>query len=359
MKNLLSPIEKNGLKLKNKVVMAPMTRSRATGDHIPTDIMAPYYAGRASAGLIVTEGVAPSANGVGYARIPGIYNAEQVSAWKPVTDAVHAAGGRIFVQLMHTGRVSHPGNMPPEAVVLGPSAIPPSNTKMYVDGQGMLDIPTPKEMTGEDIAEAVNEYVVAARNAVEAGFDGIELHAANGYLLEQFLNPHANQRDDEYGGSKENRSRMVLEVVRRTVAEIGAEKVGIRFSPNGSFNDVAPFEDQKETFDYLAEQLDETGLAYIHLVDHGSMGATPLPEDIRESIREKYRGNLILSGGYDPARAETDLQGGKGDLVAFGRPFIANPDLIDRWQQGAEMNEARMDLLYTPGEAGYTDYPTL
>lgn len=340
--------------------MAPMTRSRATADHVPTsELMATYYRQRAGVGLLITEGTAPSANGVGYARIPGIYSDAQVEAWKAVTTAVHEEGSRIFIQLMHTGRVSHPGNMPEGATIMSASAIAPSNTQMYVDGSGMETIPTPKEMTIEDIRSTIQEFVTAAKNAIKAGFDGVELHGANGYLLEQFINPAANQRTDDYGGSAANRSRFVLEVAQKVADAIGKDKVGIRLSPNGAFNDVAPFENQKETFDYLAEKLDDLGLVYIHLVNHGAMGAPALPDDIRDSIRKKFSGLLILSGGYNQERAEQDLTDKKGDLVAFGRPLLANPDLIERWRHGAELNPPKMDLFYTPGPEGYTDYPAL
>ena len=355
---LLSPLEQT-LQLKNKVVMAPMTRSRASQDHIPTDIMVTYYEQRAGAGLIITEGTSPSPNGVGYARIPGIYNAAQIAGWKKITDAVHKKGGRIFLQLMHTGRISHPENMPEGAKVVAPSPLAPKDTKMYVDGKGELAIPEPKEMSQNDIEIAISEYVSASENAIEAGFDGIELHAANGYLLEQFINPTANKRTDKYGGSTENRARIVLDVAKKTIAAIGADKVGIRLSPNGAFNDVGPFEGQEETFDYLTEKLNELGLVYVHLVNHESMGALPLPSGIRESIRDKFDGLLILSGGYDKERAEADLQGNKGDLVAFGRPYVANPDLVKRFEKDAEIQEPKMDLLYTPGEEGYTDYASL
>ena len=359
MKYLLSPLSE-GISLKNRVVMAPMTRSRSTSDHIPeSELMATYYRQRAGAGLLITEGTAPSANGVGYARIPGIYNDAQVEAWKPVTAAVHEEGSKIFMQLMHTGRVSHPDNMPEGAVIMSASAIVPANTQMYVDGKGMLAIPAPKEMSAADIENTIEEYVTASQNAINAGFDGIELHAANGYLLEQFISPSANQRTDEYGGTAENRSRFVLEVTRRVVEAIGKDKVGIRLSPNGAFNDIAPFAEQKETFDHLAEKLNELDILYIHLVNHGSMGAPALPDDIRDSIREKFKGLLILSGGYDNERAEKDLAENNGDLVAFGRPLLTTPDLIERWKTGAPLNEPKMDFFYTPGPEGYTDYPTL
>ncbi|MEL6865571.1 MAG: alkene reductase [Bacteroidota bacterium] len=346
--------------LKNRTVMAPVTRSRATADHIPTDLMFTYYGQRAGAGLIITEGTAPSPNGVGYARIPGIYNEAQAAAWKKVTDAVHEKGGKIFIQLMHTGRVSHPNNMPEGAVILAPSAIAPVNTQMYTDQAGAPEeIPSPKEMDHQDIQHAIQEFVQAAQYAVGAGFDGVELHAANGYLLEQFFNPSANQRTDEYGGSIENRARFILEVAQAVTAAIGKERVGIRLSPNGAFNDILPFEEQKEAYTQLAHSLNELGLVYIHLVNHAAMGAPALPDDIRDAIRANFKGVLILSGGYNQETANADLEAGLGDLVAFGRPFISNPDLVDRFAQGAELANPDFNTFYTPGEKGYTDYPVL
>ncbi|SFR51595.1 N-ethylmaleimide reductase [Robiginitalea myxolifaciens] len=357
-KTLFQPFSSTNLELKNKVVMAPMTRCRATPDHIPTEIMATYYGERAeSAGLIITEGTAPSPNGVGYARIPGIYNAAQTEAWKGVPKAVHEQGGKIFMQLMHTGRISHPANMPESSLVLAPSAIPPATTKMYVDGEGELEIPAPKQMTLEDIQNTIADFVQSTKNAIEAGFDGVEIHGANGYLVEQFINPQANQRSDEYGGSAENRCRFVLELAAALVAAVGAEKVGIRLSPNGAFNDVGPFDGQEETYSYLSKKLNEIGVVYIHLVNHEALGALPLPDGIRKDIQGHFNGVLILSGGYDDASAEKDLQDGKGDLVAFGRPLISNPDLVYRWKNNLEMNDPQMDKFYTPGPEGYIDYP--
>jgi N-ethylmaleimide reductase len=356
---LFQLFEKSSFPLKNKVVMAPMTRSRATQDHVPTDIMATYYQQRAaSAGLIITEGTAPSLNGVGYPRIPGIYNPAQTDAWKKVTDAVHEKGSKIFVQLMHTGRVSHPDNMPPEAVVMAPSAIPPADTKMHVDGKGELEIPTPKEMTLREIEHVVEEFVQAAKNAMEAGFDGVEIHSANGYLLEQFINKNTNLREDSYGGSTKGRTRLTLKVVDAVIKAIGADHVGIRLSPNGQLNDVGPFDGQGETYEYLTRQLNDLGLLYIHLVNHEDMGAPALPDDLRNFIRDVFDGILILSGGYDDESAEKDLQDNKGDLIAFGRPLIANPDLVYRWKNNKDLNDPKPDLFYTPGPEGYIDYET-
>ncbi|MEM1408419.1 MAG: alkene reductase [Bacteroidota bacterium] len=339
--------------------MAPMTRSRATAEHVPTGIMSTYYGQRSGAGLIITEGTSPSPNGVGYARIPGLYTAEHAKAWKAITEEVHKEGAKIFVQLMHTGRVSHPDNMPEGSEILAPSAKAPANTEMYTDANGNQPIPTPREMTSEDIKHTINEYVTSAKLAVEAGFDGIELHSANGYLLEQFINPGSNERTDEYGGSDENRARFVLEVAKKTVEAIGREKVGIRLSPGGAFNDVNPFDGQEEAFVYLANRLGKLGLTYLHMVDHSSMGTPEVPGSLKEKIRDAFGGTVIISGGYDKARAEKDLADGLGHLVAFGRPFLANPDLPKRLKEDAELNEPDFSTFYSPGEKGYTDYPTL
>ena len=355
--HLFSPFTLGRITLANRAVMAPMTRSRALGN-VPNALMATYYAQRASAGLLITEGVAPSPNGLGYARIPGIYSAEQIAGWRLVTDAVHAAGGRIFVQVMHTGRVSHPLNMPEGAEVVAPSAIQLSG-QMYTDQAGMQSYPTPREMTEADILAAIEEYVQAARNAIEAGFDGVEVHAANGYLTEQFLNANVNHRTDGWGGSAENRNRFALEVARQTADAIGADRVGIRISPYGVFNDTGPFEGIDEQFAALARGLGALKLAYVHVVDHSAMGAPAVPDSVKQAIREGFGGTIILSGGYDAARADADLAAGKGELVAFGRPLLANPDLLHRFLEGAPLNPPRFDLFYTPGAEGYTDYPTL
>ncbi len=356
---LFESYDLNGLHLKNRAVMAPMTRSRATSDHVPIDLMAEYYGQRSGAGLIITEGTSPSPNGSGYPRIPGIYTTEQTHAWKKITERVHKDDAKIFLQIMHTGRISHPLNMDSGAEVLSASAVEATNTQMYTDQEGIQPLPAPKEMTQEDINHAINEYVTASKNAIEAGFDGVELHGANGYLIEQFINPSCNQRDDEYGGSAENRSRFVLEIAEKVVAAIGKEKVGIRLSPHGAFNDINPFDDEKETFQYLAAKLKDIGLTYIHLVDHSAMGTPAVPIELKTSIRDAFGGTIILSGGYDFESATKDLTDGLGHLVAFGRPFLANPDLLERFIKGAALNEPNFDTFYTPGEVGYTDYPTL
>lgn len=355
---LFSPFTLAGTELKNRVVMAPLTRSRAI-DNIPNELMAEYYAQRAGAGLIITEGTSPSPNGVGYPRMPGVYNQAQAEAWKSVTDAVHGQGGKIFMQLMHSARVSHPDNLPAGARVLGPSAVPLTDTQMYVDGKGQLPIPVASPMTIDDIKDAIAEYARGAKLAVAAGFDGVELHAANGYLIDQFLNPISNQRTDQYGGSTENRLRLFRDIAEATVAAVGKEKVGVRFSPYGVFNELGEFEDLENTFVGAARIAKELGLTYIHLVDHEAMGTPPVPDSIKEKMYAAFGGPLILSGGYDRNRAEADLEAGKGDLVAFGRPFIANPDLVERMKQNAPLNEPDPNTFYTPGKEGYTDYPTL
>ncbi|MEM8894067.1 MAG: alkene reductase [Bacteroidota bacterium] len=357
---LFESFDKNGLQLQTKMVMAPLTRSRSTADHIPTsELMATYYGQRAGAGLIITEGTSPSPNGTGYPRIPGIYSEEQVKAWQPITAAVHEKGAKFFMQLMHTGRISHPLNLPEGAEVVAPSPIAAENTEMYTDQEGNQKLPIPREMTSNDIAKASQEYVDAAKNAIAAGFDGVELHAANGYLMEQFLNPGANQRSDEYGDTAENRARFVIETAKAVVEAIGKEKVGIRVSPGGAFNDLGPFEDQEETYTYLVTELGKIGLVYIHIVDHSSLGTPEVPVDLKKSIRDAFGGTIILSGGYDKDRAQQDLNDGLGHLTAFGRPFLANPDLVERFKSGAELNQPDFNTFYTPGEKGYTDYPTL
>lgn len=358
-KNIFEPYTLGNIQLKNRIVMCPLTRSRATADHIPTPIMAAYYGERATAGLIITEGTAPSPNGVGYPRIPGIYNEEQVQHWKVVTDAVHTNGGKIFLQMMHTGRVSHPDNMPEGSTVYAPSAIQPEETKMYVDGKGELEIPKPTAMEVKDIKHVIEEYTQAAKNAIDAGFDGVEVHAANGYLLDQFQNPGTNNRTDNYGGSHENRCRLTLDVVDSVTNAIGKEKVGIRISPNGAMNDLGPFDGQMETYTYLTEELAKRDVVYMHLVNHEAMGAPGLPDDIREMVRSTFSNTVILSGGYNKESANKDVQDDKGDLVAFGRPFISNPDLVYRMKENEELADPNPDTFYTPGKEGYIDYPRL
>lgn len=359
---LFTPHRLGRLELRNRVVMSPMTRCRASGNRANA-LMAEYYGQRAGAGLIVTEGTSPSPDGLGYARIPGLFSEEQTAAWRLVTDAVHARGGRIFVQLMHSGRVGHRLNLPPGAELLGPSALA-AGVMMWTDSQGEQPCGVPREMKAADIQRAVEEYSRAARNAAAAGFDGVELHGANGYLIDQFLNPASNRRTDGYGGDGGRRNRFALEVARAAAAAIGPERVGIRVSPYGVFNDMGgAFEGLEAQYGELTAALGALGLAYVHLVDHSSMGQ-PKPETstvrlICANFRAGGGRAVILSGGYDRERAQADVSSGCADLVAFGRPFIANPDLVERLRNAAPLNAADPATFYTPGPQGYTDYPAL
>jgi N-ethylmaleimide reductase len=357
MSLLYSPTKLGPLTLQNHLVISPMTRSRAIGN-VPNDLMVEYYKQRASAGLIITEGTSPSPDGLGYPRIPGIYSDAQVTGWKKVTDAVHAGGGKIFVQLMHTGRIGHPNNLPKGARVLGPSAVVATG-EMYTDAEGAKPHPTPVEMTDADVKAAISEYAHAAKNARAAGFDGVELHGANGYLIEQFIRPNSNRRTDAYGGPIEKRARFVLEVVKAAADAIGKDRVGIRLSPYGVFNDMPHHPEMEADYAYLAKELSKLGILYVHLVDHSSIGAPSVPQSIKDIFRKEFKGALILSGGYDAARAEADLAAHKADLIAVGRPFLANPDLIHRWKTGASLNAPDPSTFYTPGAKGYTDYPVL
>ncbi len=354
---LFDDYQLGGISLKNRMVMAPMTRSRAT-ENIPNDLMAAYYAQRAGAGLIITEGTSPSPNGLGYPRIPGMYNQHHVDGWKLVTDEVHKKGGKIFLQLMHCGRVAHHLNLPEGARVLAPSAII-AEGQMYTDEEGMKENDLPLEMTTTEVNDVIEEYVEAARLAIKAGFDGVEIHGANGYLIEQFLNPNSNQRKDEFGGSISNRSKFLLDIIEKTIAAIGADKVGIRLSPNGAFNDMRAYPQMEETYSYLAKQLNNLGVGYVHLLDHSAMGSTPLPPEVLEEVRAQFDGTLILCGDFDRDTAEKALADKTADLIAFGKPYLANPDLLERYKTDAALNEPDMDTFYTPGEKGYTDYPFL
>lgn len=349
---LFTPVTLGSMQLKNRVVMAPMTRCRAMGN-IANELMAHYYGLRAGAGLIISEGTSPSPNGLGYARIPGLFNSEQVEGWRVVTDAVHRAGGRMFVQLMHCGRVSHPANMPQGAKMLAPSAIAAPG-EMWTDSGGMQAQPVPEAMTDADIAQAIGEFAAAAGLALDAGFDGVELHAANGYLIDQFLNTASNQRDDRWGGCIDNRIRFAVEVARACAQVIGAARIGMRISPYGVFNSMQPDAEMDSLYLRLIDELNDIGLAYIHVVDHSSMGAPEVSPALKAQIRSSFKGKYILSGGYDLQRANGDLDAQRGDLVAFGRPFIANADLLEKLRRGGALNDADFNTFYTPGEMGYT-----
>ncbi|MDP2875471.1 MAG: alkene reductase [Holophaga sp.] len=356
-RDLFRPALSHNLELKNRIVMAPMTRNRALGN-IPQDLVATYYGQRSGAGLIVTEGTSPSPNGLGYPRIPGIFSAEQMAGWRQVTNATQAGGSKIFIQLMHTGRIGHSANLPPGAEVLGATS-EAAPGEIWTDASGMQPHGTPRAMTEADLQQVIADFVQGAINARNAGFDGVELHSANGYLLEQFLNPVLNQRTDAWGGTKENRARLLLEITRQTASAIGADRVGIRLSPHGVFNSMAPYPEVETEYAWLAAQLAELKVAYLHLVDHSPMGAPPVPEATKAAIRKAFVGTLILCGGYDRARAQAALDAGQADLIAFGRPFIANPDLVERLQNGSPLADPDPATFYTPGAAGYTDYPAL
>ena len=351
---LFTPTTLGKLQLKNRIVMAPMARSRAIGN-VPNELMEQYYKLRADAGLIITEGVSPSPNGLGYARIPGMFSDAQVQGWKRVNDGVHAAGGKIFIQLMHTGRVSHPANMATGSKIVAPSAIATPG-EMWTDSSGMQPHPLPTAMSEDDIATAIQEYANACKLAIEAGFDGVELHGANGYLIDQFLNTASNQRTDKWGGSVENRIRFAVEVAKASAAAIGAERIGIRISPYGAFNGATADAKMDALYLSLVEELNKIGLVYIHVVDHSSMGAPEVSAELKAKIRANFKGKYILSGGYDAARANADLDAQRGDLVAFGRPFISNPNLVQKLRDGAELAAPDFATFYTPGEKGYTDY---
>ena len=352
-KSIFSPVTINHLELANRIVMAPMTRSRAI-NNIPNALMAEYYAQRATAGLIITEGTSPSPNGLGYARIPGIFSKEQTQGWKLVTEAVHQKGGKIFIQFMHCGRVGHPLNLPEGAEILAPSAVA-AKGEMWTDTQNMQPQPTPRAMTLEEVKSTIQEFISAAKNAIEAGFDGVELHGANGYLIEQFINPVSNTRNDEYGGSIENRAKFVLEIAKGVSDAIGKDKVGIRFSPFNVFNDMAPYNEVKATYDYLSKELNEIGILYIHTVDFGGL-QSPEGKDLLVTLRNNFKNTIIHNGGYDKQRAEEEIDNNSANLISFGVPFIANPDFVERLKSDFPLSTPDQNLFYTPGEKGFTDY---
>ena len=339
------------LRLANRVVMAPMTRSRADSAAVPTAIMVDYYAQRASAGLIVAEGTAPSADGLGYCRTPAIYNAGQIAAWRQVTDAVHAAGGQIVLQLMHCGRAASRHNKPEGSRTLAPSAVR-AEIQLFTDTVGMADTDQPEALSREDIAQVIGDYRQAALNAREAGFDGVELHCTSGYLPMQFMSENANQRTDEYGGSPDNRVRFAIEVLQAMAEAIGSGRVGVRFCPGNKFNDIAD-SDPAATFDALLRGLDGLDLAYLHI-----MRAHTRKVDAFARARAAFRGPLIVNDGFEPDSAEQMVAEGLADAVSFGRHYIANPDLVTRIAGQLPLAEFDRHTLYSPGPDGYSDYPT-
>ncbi len=355
---LLSPFRVGRLELKNRMVMAPMTRSRALTDgNVPNPLAVPYYTQRASAGLIITEATQVSPQGVGYIRTPGVHSPEQVAGWRRVTEAVHAAGGIIFAQLWHVGRVSHPdfhdGRLP-----VAPSAIGYEGEVFTF--QGKKRVVTPRALELGELPGGVEQFRSAAENAREAGFDGVELHGSNGYLLDQFLRDGSNQRTDAYGGSIENRARFPLEVTRAVVGVWGAERVGYRLAPQSfpyaGVSDSTP----AETFTYMARELSRLGLGYLHVTEAASGQAVPSPEQrISPLLRKAFQGAFIVNGGYDARTGETAVALGAADLVAYGVPFLANPDLPERFRHEAPLNPVDASTFFTGEEKGYTDYPTL
>jgi len=353
---LFDPFDLRGLPLQSRMVMSPLTRNRATPAHVPTPLMRDYYEQRASFGLIIPAGTSPAADGLGYARIPGIFSAEQVDAWRPITDAVHAAGGRIFVQLMHCGRASHGDNLPVGARVVGPTAVAlPEN--IFTDTKGLQPASPPHALTDAEVQAVIEEFAHAAGAAIAAGFDGVELHAANGYLIEQFLNANVNTRTDRWGGSTEGRNRFAIEVVRAVPRSIGPGRAGLSTHPCGVCKVEGGCSPVEAQYLALVTSLGALGVAYLHLVDHSSMGAPAIPSPFKAALRKTFRGLFIASGGFDFAKAESVLASGGADLVAFGRMALANPDLPARFAHGLALNAPDVATFYTPGAKGYTDYP--
>ena len=351
---LFAPVRLGAIDLANSVVMAPLTRSRASDMGVPADFAAEYYAQRAGAGLVITEATQVSFEGMGYPRTSGLHDAAQVAAWRGIVAAVHRAGGRIVAQLWHVGRIASALNRGVAADVVAPSAVRAAG-QIYTDKAGMQDHDMPRALATEEIARIAREFAAAARNAIDAGFDGVELHSANGYLLHQFLSSNVNRRDDRYGGSIDNRMRMPLEVLDAIVAEVGANRTGIRVSPGHTFNDIVE-DDVSELYPRYYAELDKRKLAYLHVM---RPFANQSDVDLVAMANASYGGNLIVCGGYDRDSAAAVLAEGKASAVAFGRMFISNPDLVERMRRGAPLAEPQQATFYTPGRNGYTDYPAL
>ena len=359
---LFSPLRVGALHLSNRIVMAPLTRSRAAGEGLPTELHSIYYAQRAGAGLIIAEATQISAEGQGYLRTPGIYSDAQIAAWRRVTDVVHEAGGLIVLQLWHVGRIAHGANRFVSDAPVAPSAIPAPGT-IYTP-VGLKPFPMPRALEEHECSRVVEDYAIAASNTRLAGFDGVEIHAANGYLVDTFLHDQTNLRIDRYGGLLENRVRLLLEIVKAAGDAIGSDRVGIRLSPFGSFNGVRD-RDPASLFDYVVRRLNALNLAYLHVItpevsgDRGADGPEPDTPDVPVFVRARFTSNLILAGGFDKLSAEQMLQSRLADLVAFGRAFIANPDLPRRLALDAALNEPDRETFYTSGPKGYIDYPAL
>ncbi len=356
--DLFRPVRLGPYQLTNRIVMAPLTRSRAGEDGIPRPLMAEYYAQRASAGLIIAEGTNISPQGRGYAFTPGIYNEMQVEGWRQVTEAVHAGGGRIFPQLWHVGRISHPSLQPGGDLPLAPSAICPKATSYTA--AGFTPCVAPRALATAEISEIIAQYRRAARNALAAGFDGVEIHAANGYLIEQFLRDSTNKRTDAYGGSRENRGRFLLEVAEAVASVCGGERVGIRLSPLSPVNDAALDSDPQGTYTYVVECLNAFNLAYINVIEGVTQGPREVPQGFDlQILRRLFKGRYMANNGYDLGLALEARRRNLADLIAFGRLYIANPDLVERLRGGAPLNVPDRKTFFGGAAAGYTDYPTL
>lgn len=360
-KNIFEPAKIGSLQLKNRISMAPMTRAR-NEDGIPNEDNALYYAQRAGAGLIITEGTAISETAKGVLYIPGLYTSEQVNGWKKVTKAVHEAGSIIFAQLWHVGRVSHTSNQPGGIAPVGPSDIQAVNSMAWGYDENGKEGPVvsskPRALSTEDVKTVVKDFANAAKNAMQAGFDGVELHGANGYLIEQFLNPFVNNRTDEYGGSIENRSRFLLEAIDATIKAIGNDKVAIRLTPYGGLGDLPHYDEIEATYEYLAKELGKRNIVYLHLMDQRSKGSHALPDGFIERFRTWYDGVIILAGSMDREKSEQLINAGTIDVAGFGEPFISNPDLVERLQHNWELTPPNRDLHYGLGTHGYTDWKT-
>jgi N-ethylmaleimide reductase len=353
--DLFTPIEVGPLTLPNRIVMTPLTRSRAGAGNVPTALSALYYAQRASAGLIISEATQVAPEGQGYISTPGIHSAEQVAGWKCVTSAVEACGGRMVAQLWHVGRISHPSFQPGGALPIAPSAIGP-NAKAFT-ANGFEEIPTPRALETSEIPGIVAQFAQGARNALAAGFDGVEVHGANGYLIVQFLRDGTNTRTDAYGGSIENRTRFLLEVVDAVSAAVGAERTGLRISPQNGQNDIADSNPQS-LFNHVAAALSGRGLAYLHVIEGDTSGAAVPPFDYL-AIKRPFGGPLMANNRFDKVRANEAIAQGRADLVAFGKPFISNPDLVTRLYLDVPLSPLNRETLYGGAEQGYTDYPAL
>ena len=353
--DLFTPIDIGPLALPNRIAMAPLTRSRAAEGNVPTALNALYYAQRASAGLIISEATQVSPEGQGYISTPGIHSAEQIKGWQCVTGATHAAGGRIVLQLWHVGRISHQSFQPGGKLPVAPSAIRPNGQAFTA--KGFEPIPTPRALELAEIPGIVAQYAQGARNAMAAGFDGVEVHGANGYLIDQFLRDGSNKRTDAYGGSIENRTRFLLEVVDAVTAAVGPERTGLRISPQNGQNDISDSDPQR-LFNHVASAISGKGLSFLHVIE-GDTGGTPVPPFDYKEIKRRFGGIVIANNGFDKERANAAIEEGRADLVAFGKPFISNPDLVTRLYLDAPLAPANRETFYGGGDQGYTDYPLL